>query len=76
MSTPESSHYGQGREAEFTQWCAQRWPRKIVPCMVHAMKYIVRAGVKTDCPRQDLVKARWWIDRAIKLLDGPGSCDT
>lgn len=71
----DGSHYGQGREAEFTQWCAQRWPRELVPPLVHAMKYIVRAGVKTEDAKSDLVKARWWIERAIAIAGNKGdSC--
>jgi hypothetical protein len=73
MMTPDGSHYGQGREAEFTQWCTQRWPRLIAAPLIHAMKYMVRAGVKTEDAKADLVKARWWIDRAIKLIDSQGA---
>lgn len=31
----------------------------------NAMKYIWRAGLKTDDPVQDLEKARWYLDREI-----------
>jgi hypothetical protein len=33
----------------------------------NAMKYIMRAGKKEDNPVQDLEKAKWYIERAIKM---------
>jgi phosphatidylserine/phosphatidylglycerophosphate/cardiolipin synthase-like enzyme len=38
-------------------------------CLGNAVKYISRAGKKTDPALQDLKKARWYIDREIQLLD-------
>lgn len=32
----------------------------------NAMKYIWRAGIKTDDPVEDLEKARWYLNRAIE----------
>ena len=37
----------------------------------NAVKYIVRAGHKED-ELEDLKKARWYIDREIKRLEGDG----
>ncbi len=31
----------------------------------NAMKYIWRAGIKTDDPIEDLEKARWYLNREI-----------
>ena len=37
----------------------------------NAIKYILRAGKKTDSPLEDLKKAKWYIERAInKYNDG------
>ena len=33
----------------------------------NAMKYIMRAGKKEDNPIQDLEKAKWYIEHAIKM---------
>ena len=35
-------------------------------CLGNVVKYISRAGKKTDDPTEDLKKARWYLDRAIK----------
>lgn len=32
----------------------------------NAMKYIWRAGIKTDDPVEDLEKARWYLNREIE----------
>jgi hypothetical protein len=37
----------------------------------NAVKYILRAGRKAPGVLEDLKKARWYIDRAIKSLEGP-----
>lgn len=37
-------------------------------CLGNAIKYIWRAGLKTDDPIVDLEKARWYIDRELKRL--------
>lgn len=36
----------------------------------NAVKYIWRAGLKSDDPIQDLHKARWYIEREIQRLGG------
>ena len=33
----------------------------------NAVKYISRAGIKTECPVEDLRKAVWYINRYIEL---------
>jgi len=38
-------------------------------CLGNALKYIWRAGLKGDAV-EDLKKARWYIDREIKRLEG------
>ncbi|QSM40863.1 DUF3310 domain-containing protein [Mycobacteroides abscessus subsp. abscessus] len=38
----------------------------------NAVKYIWRAGLKTDSPVEDLKKARWYLDRQIALIEGSG----
>lgn len=73
---PISDHYS--GEADYVQRLATRWPRHIVVCLAQAIRYVSRAGIKTTDPRQDLVKARWWIERAIRLHDehvGESGCD-
>lgn len=37
-------------------------------CLGNAVKYIWRAGLKTDDPIVDLEKARWYIDRELERL--------
>lgn len=37
-------------------------------CLGNAVKYIWRAGLKTDDPIVDLEKARWYIDRELQRL--------
>jgi hypothetical protein len=37
-------------------------------CIGNAMKYLWRCGKKDDSV-QDLMKARWYIERKIKLLE-------
>lgn len=37
-------------------------------CLGNAVKYIWRAGLKSDDPVTDLEKARWYIEREIKRL--------
>ncbi len=34
----------------------------------NAVKYVWRAGLKTDDPIEDLQKARWYLDREIAKL--------
>lgn len=40
-------------------------------CLGNAVKYIARAGHKLD-KIEDLKKARWYIDRELKMLENPG----
>jgi hypothetical protein len=37
-------------------------------CLGNAVKYVWRAGLKSDNPVEDLRKARWYIDREIQRL--------
>ena len=39
-------------------------------CLGNAVKYIWRAGLKSDDPAEDLRKARWYIDRELKRIAG------
>jgi hypothetical protein len=36
----------------------------------NAIKYVWRAGKKTDSPLQDLRKAVWYLSREIKKIEG------
>jgi len=35
----------------------------------NVVKYISRAGVKSECPVEDLKKARWYLDRHICKME-------
>ncbi len=37
-------------------------------CLGNAIKYVWRAGLKSNSPVEDLRKARWYIDREIQRL--------
>ena len=37
-------------------------------CLGNTVKYISRAGKKTDNKREDLLKAKWYLERAIEKL--------
>jgi hypothetical protein len=37
-------------------------------CLGNAVKYIWRAGLKSDSPIEDLKKARWYLDRELERL--------
>ena len=39
-------------------------------CLGNAIKYIWRAGLKSDDALEDLRKARWYIDREIARVQG------
>jgi len=41
-------------------------------CLGNAIKYIWRAGLKSDDPVEDLLKARWYIQREIERLSQSG----
>lgn len=38
-------------------------------CLGNAVKYIMRAGVKTECPVEDLRKAVWYLQREIERIN-------
>jgi len=38
-------------------------------CLGNAIKYIWRAGLKTENPTEDLRKAAWYINREIQRLE-------
>lgn len=38
-------------------------------CLGNALKYIWRAGKKTESPIQDLQKAAWYLEREILRLE-------
>jgi len=38
-------------------------------CLGNAVKYIWRAGLKSDDATEDLRKARWYLDREIARLE-------
>lgn len=38
-------------------------------CLGNAVKYLMRAGLKTADPAEDLRKAAWYVDRAISQFD-------
>lgn len=38
-------------------------------CLGNAIKYIWRAGLKTDDPLKDLRKAKWYVEREIARLE-------
>jgi hypothetical protein len=35
----------------------------------NALKYIWRAGIKSEDPREDLLKAKWYVERELKRLE-------
>jgi hypothetical protein len=35
----------------------------------NAIKYLWRAGLKGDDPREDLLKARWYVERELQRLE-------
>lgn len=37
-------------------------------CLGSAVKYITRAGLKTECPKEDLQKALWYVNRKLSTL--------
>jgi hypothetical protein len=37
-------------------------------CLGNVIKYVARAGRKTDNPSEDLEKAKWYIEREIEKL--------
>lgn len=65
------SHYtGHGVEhVDALEAASVNWPWSIAPHLTHSFGYLFRCGAKDD-PLKDLKKMRWWIDRAIKKLEG------
>ena len=41
-------------------------------CIGNAFKYIWRSRKKHETPNEDLKKCRWYIDKAIELLESEG----
>jgi hypothetical protein len=39
-------------------------------CLGNALKYLWRAGIKSENPIEDLKKAKWYIERKLKKLEG------
>ena len=45
--------------------------KKLNYCRGNIIKYVVRAGIKSkETELDDLKKARWYIDREIKRMEG------
>jgi len=38
-------------------------------CLGNALKYLWRAGIKSENPIEDLKKAKWYIERKLKKLE-------
>ena len=78
LSKPDNvnnpGHYG-GADNPHEHWkCAQAWglvdTPKIGAWLYNASKYICRAGKKDGAsPIEDLRKAIWYLDRAVKRLE-------
>lgn len=69
-------HYqGKVQPVEALEDWSTYWPREIAAHLSHAVPYIARVGRKDD-PVVDLRKARWWIDRAIVVLEGKPTTTT
>lgn len=62
------SHYGAGSGGVECIDAIEAAGHGLSFCLGNAMKYIWRAG-KKDSALQDLQKARWYIDRAIRQLE-------
>lgn len=35
----------------------------------NVVKYVSRAGIKSECPLEDLRKARWYLERYIQKIE-------
>lgn len=55
----EVSYYGGDRTQEFIETFDLNF------ALGNVIKYVVRAGRKTSDPRDDLEKARWYLEREI-----------
>lgn len=73
MQPADPAHY-QGKiqpMAAIEEW-SLTWPAAVVYHLGCAVKYIARCGRKGSL-RDDLIKARTYLDRAIGLVEGPGA---
>lgn len=66
------SHYNQGKIECIEAMQSAFKPEEVVSfCKLNAFKYIWRAGNKGGKVTEDLEKARWYLDKAIEILDIP-----
>ena len=65
-SVHHPSHYGGDTTYEAIK-VIEAW--RLDFCLGNAVKYIARAGKKSDDPIEDLKKARWYLDRKISNLE-------
>ena len=65
------SHYNQGDiECIDAMEAALGTNRTVAFCHGNAFKYLWRAGSKPGNPaKQDFEKARWYIDKAVELIE-------
>jgi len=64
------AHYGGARNPHEHVKCAEAWGLVQNAFLYNATKYICRVGKKAGAdPLEDLKKARWYLDRAIKRLE-------
>jgi hypothetical protein len=64
------AHYNTGKIEAITvieDW-QRGWPSDLAFHLGNAIKYIARAGKKDDIV-QDLKKARWYVDRALSVVE-------
>lgn len=69
------SHYAEDRRFEVIDVIedfSRHWPSDIRYHLGNVTKYVARCNKKGNDPARDLKKARWYIDRAIGVLDGRG----
>lgn len=59
------AHYTQGKIEVIDFIEDKKLPYHLGNCI----KYIARAGHKTACPKEDLLKARWYLDRYIDKME-------
>lgn len=63
------SHYGGDDNPYEVIKVTEAWGLGLGFCLGNALKYVGRAGKKRgSTKRQDLEKARWYIDRELKSL--------
>jgi hypothetical protein len=61
------AHYGGDNNPYEAIKVIEAW--KLSFCLGNAVKYIARAGKKTEDVLTDLKKARWYLDRQIATLE-------